>query len=306
MEFISNNPDMCDQERQKFLVYLSYYSRLFDRNQCSRVENQIYDKIGRVNINSLKEPVIENGKLNIGYEVGKGKDVDKYSALNEMGHALLLSSSDNNCSYNNSLPFLGPCKYISSLDEYYGKGIEVGTVSMLANIAILKNDYPSYLDSYIKTGRNCFKKNEYKLMEDLARLLSIASIPLCNDSADDLVNCISNSKINDNSSSLYLRSCLNNDFGFESDFNKLFEDSYACYNLFKDIDILYRQVPSKRIEFDLLQSVVLRINSYYMRRIEQYLIMGKVDSNKFDELISEFNGYVESILDCYMKKNYCA
>lgn len=306
MEFISSSPDKYDQERQTFLIYLSYYSRLFGHNQCSIVENQIYDKIGQVNINSLKEPVIENGKLNIGYEVGKGKDVDKYSALNEMGHALLLSSSDNNCSYNNSLPFLGPCKYILSLDEYYGKGIEVGTVSMLANMAILKNDYPSYLESYIKTGRNCFKKNEYKLMEDLARLLSIASVPLCDNPADYLVDCISNSKINDNSSSLYLRSCLNNDFGFESDFNKLFEDSYACYNLFKDIDILYRQVPSKRIEFDLLQSVALRINSYYMRRIEQYLIMGKVDSNKFDELISEFNGYVESILDCYMKKNYCA
>lgn len=308
MNFETSNPSKRDKEIEKYINYLGYYPNLFEQERQVEIERHIYNFIDEIYVktdsvyledgfygDAIKK---ENDKFRIKYVSGEGRDADKFAALHELGHVLLTPSKDNNCRYQNAMPSQGPCKYDTYLHEFYGLGIDEGTINMLANISILKADCPQFLEDYIKKGICCFKVSSYRPLEEIARLLTIASLPCNENPTSYFATIIKNQKIADKESSTYLNSCLNNDFSFEKEFNQLFNDNYACYNLYKDIDKIHEQIMKKtEIDKKLLKNIFLKINSYYTRKVHQEIISGKLDIDKQEILQTNFNNYIEKVFN---------
>jgi len=308
MIFITSDETKKDEEIEKFITYLGYYPNLFDEKKQTKIESHIYNYIGEINVKNdstyVEEGVYgdaikqENNKFKIRYASGEGKQADRFAAIHELGHVLL--TPKDKYEYNNQfVSAQGPCKYNTNLHELYGLGILEGTVNVIAKITIIKQDHNKYLEEYLNNGGCDFKKNRYKPLEEIARLLVIASTPHYNeDPVDYLISLIRNQRIDDEKSSSYLNSCFNNDFSFEKEFDKIFNNNYTCYELFKDIDIIYNQLmKNKTYNKEQTREIILKINSYYYRKLQQQLINGRIDSDKLEQLENNFNNHIEKVLD---------
>lgn len=305
MKFQTSDPTKRDQEIEKFITYLGYYPNLFESKKQVQIESHIYNYIGEIDIknnsNYIEDELYgdaikqENNQFRIRYATGEGRDADKFSAIHELGHILLTPIQDNNERYNESIPAQGPCKYDTHLNEFYGLGILEGTVNVLAKLSIIKQDYNDLLEEYLKNGGCNLKRNSYKPLEEIARLLVIASTPCyTEDPAIYLSNLVKNQKIDDEKSSTYLNSCLNNDFEFEKEFDRLFSNGYTFSKLCNDIDIIHKQVMNKEsIDINLMRDILLKIDSYYHLKVEQEIINGRIDSDKLELLETNFDNYIE-------------
>ena len=308
MNFITSDPTKKDQEIDKFITYLGYYPNLFEQKKQISVESHIYNFIGEINVkinstyvddelygDAIKQ---DNNQFRIRYTSGKNKEADKFSAIHELGH-VLLTPKDNYIYHNQSVSAQGPCKFNNNTRKFYGIGILEGTVNVIAKLAIIIQDYNKLIEEYLKNGRCDFKQNRYVPLEEIARLLTIASVPYYHEEpVNHLTKLIRNQNIDDIKSSTYLRSCFNNDFEFEKEYNNVFKNNHTCFELYSDIDVIYHQLMNKEeIDKELIKDIILRIESYYHLKLQKEVINGKVDSNKLEMLESAFSSHINKVFN---------
>lgn len=304
MIFKTSDEEKKDEEIEKFLTYLEYYPNLFEQKKQVKIESHIYNFIGEINIkinstyvddeiygDAIKQ---ENNMFKIRYTSGKNKEADKFAAIHELGH-VLLTPKDNYSYYNQSISAQGPCKYNKNLHDFYGIGILEGTVNMLAKLAIIRQDYNKWIEEYLRNGRCDFKKNRYIILEEISRLLTIASVPCYDeDPVNHLSRLIKNKNIDDIESSTYLNSCFNNDFEFEKEYNNLLKNNYTCFELYRDIDIIHNQLMNEeKTNKELIREIILKIELYYRLKLEKEMVNNRIDSNKFKLLETTFSNYIE-------------
>ena len=307
MIFKIDNEKQKDKEIEKFLDYIGYYPNLYKNEERTKIESKIINYIGEVNVSYNKQYVEEkvygdavkqnNGYFRIRYTTGEGKDADKFKAVHELGHVFLTATNFSSEKYHNSMPAQGPCKFDLILNDFYGLEIAEGTINFLAQIAILKKDYSEYMDMYLMEGGSLFKKDHYKPVEEVARLLTIASVNCYDkDPAKKYSELILTDEFNSENGSLFINSAINNDFEFEKEYDKLMGIEGACLNLYEDIKKIHEQsVKEENLDKELIEKVLNNIYIYYNKRIQENMVKGYADSEHYGELIEKFSEKIESV-----------
>jgi hypothetical protein len=266
-------------EKEKLKDGIENWSILFDGNNRNKKLKHICKDIDSVtaiyNDENLKKrnygdvSLNENCKFDVSYDINGDDETDEFARTNAFGYILLIAPYDEINTYINSESAIGPCHYDKKEDRLYGEKLAEGTTNMLTKICILKKYDPNYLEKYLKYGDFDNKIDENKFAEEMARLLSIASIDFYGRDAVHQYVRIVNSEDGLNSDLMcsgFINSAINNDFVFEREYNLLSKRTYK--SLCDEIDEIEDNHNKTRIyDYEMVSDCIEQVQEYYGRKV---------------------------------------
>lgn len=313
MRLVTIDPKEYNKEIDRFNTSVIALQKIFTKEYASKFTKELENKINKITVYTNRALIgggyygdtnVENGRFEIRY--GSTSDIRQniFITLHELTHVIITPINKSEVKeLSNIISSQGITKLDKKENEFYGISLTESFCNIIAKISIINRQHEN-VDNYMNNGLHNYVYNYYEPFEDITRLLIIASITdyFGSYTFDEIISTEGiNAIINNQPYSIFINSALNNDFEMEKEFDNFTskgEFRSMCEVLDKemlklDID---DDIINPSYDKDILDSVLIKIESYYFNKIEYLFRKGIISSMEMKERkLNKFQNIIDSV-----------
>jgi|GEM_PF-6487157 len=279
-------------------------SNLFSDEKFHRAVKKIKNGTHKVEVSYDKDAKRGdlNAKINdydiydVNYSIGDNPKDNEFNRIKSFAHVLLASRNDKSEFYIHNRSAVGPCHYDAKENKYYGKSLAHGTGNVMAKMAMIKQNCPDLMEGYLETGLFDTEDEDYSFSEEMARLLTLASIDSHKRTAVTIYAKALNSEDGlDNKviKSTFLNSAVKNNFEFEREYNLLSKGTYK--DLCDEIDeIEDKYLEDGSYDPEMVNDCINQIRDYHGNKVFTLNARRLMSDETMRDSNEKFESYVTS------------
>ncbi|MDO5569571.1 MAG: hypothetical protein Q4G04_05655 [bacterium] len=308
MILVVDNSSLKVRENKRLSDSINAISFLFSEKMRKEVTDNLVNYVGSVIVNTKDYVVgsyghtkVENSKFIVNYGCMVDKTANEIISVYNFLKVLLTCKGDNVIKQNGCLSSQGIAKYDKEQKSFYGFSLNDGLCFVLAKLAVFNKVNRAIVNDYMFSGGFNTIDNKHIILEDLARLLMIAS-------KNDYVVSYSflevldskegiDSVVDDTPYCNLVLSALNNDFSMENEFDYFvgkgqFRKMCECL----DKDFISATSSNRTISNSVINDIILKIKCYYETKLDYLVSVKFINSDKRELMRNNFIMIINNIV----------